>query len=187
LIGAGAQQSEHDYGTHVECNRTLVIVVLYVAIGGMSAVGSVYIARSIFSAKVERTFFGLFLIAIAAFYLAFTAYFGDENAWRLEATAVAVFAAFGFVGIRVTFALIVGYLMHGLWDAVHELNAHAEATLFARQTTPIPLGYGFFCATYDVLMAVYFYIRRNDWHAAWNAMSGSDAVSQKGRIGPTPA
>jgi Family of unknown function (DUF6010) len=97
------------------------------------------------------------------------------------------FAAFGFVGIRVTFALIVGYLMHGLWDAVHELNAHAEATLFARQTTPIPLGYGFFCATYDVLMAVYFYIRRNDWHAVWNAMSGSDAVSQKGRIGPTPA
>jgi hypothetical protein len=165
----------------------LVIVVLYVAIGGMSAAGSVYIARSIFSAKVEQTFFGLFLIAIAAFYLAFTAYFGDENAWRLEATAVAVFAAFGFVGIRVTFALIVGYLMHGLWDAVHELNAHAEATLFARQTTPIPLGYGFFCATYDVLMAVYFYIRRNDWHTAWNAMSGSDAVSQKGRIGPTPA
>jgi hypothetical protein len=147
----------------------IVIVVLYIAIGGMSVAGSVYIARSIFSAKMEQIFFGFFLIAIAAFYLAFTAYFGDKSAWRLEATAVAVFAAFGLVGIRVTFALIVGYLLHGLWDAVHEFNAHAEGSLFARQTTSVPLAYGFFCATYDFLMAAYFYTRRNQWHAAWSA------------------
>jgi hypothetical protein len=146
----------------------IVIVALYITIGGMSAAGSVYIAKSIFSAKVEQIFFGLFLIPIAGFYLAFTAYFGDKDAWRLEATAVAVFALFGLVGVRVPFVLIVGYLLHGLWDAVHEFNAHAGGSLLGpRQTTSVPLAYGFFCATYDFLMATYFYTRRNHWRAAW--------------------
>ena len=93
----------------------IVIVALYISIGAMSAAGSVYISKSIFSAKVEQIFFGLFLIPIAGFYLAFTAHFGDKDAWQLEAMAVAVFAVFGLVGVRVPFALIVGYLLHGLW------------------------------------------------------------------------
>ena len=150
----------------------IVIVVLYITIGVMSAAGSVYISKSILSAKGEQIFFGLFLIPIAGFYLAFTAYFGDKDAWRLEATAVAVFAVLGLVGARVSSALIVGYLLHGLWDAVHEFNAHAGGSLLgARQTTSVPLAYGFFCATYDFLMATYFYTRRNDWHAAWSALA----------------
>jgi len=150
----------------------IVIVALYITIGVMSAAGSVYISRSIFSAKVEQIFFGLFLIPIAGFYLAFTAYFGDKDAWQLEATAVAVFAVFGLVGVRVSFALIVGYLLHGLWDAVHEFNAHAGGSLLGpRRTTSVPLAYGFFCITYDFLMATYFYTRRNHWHAAWSAIA----------------
>ena len=150
----------------------IVIVALYITIGVMSAAGSVYIAKSIFSAKVEQIFFGLFLIPIAGFYLAFTAHFGDKDAWQLEAMAVAVFAVFGLVGARVPFALIVGYLLHGLWDAVHEFNAHAGGSLLgSRQPTSIPLAYGYFCATYDFLMATYFYTRRNQWHTAWNIKS----------------
>jgi hypothetical protein len=150
----------------------IVIVALYVAIGIMSAAGSVYIAKSIFSAKVEQIFFGLFLIPIAGFYLAFTAYFGDKDAWQLEATAVAVFAVFGLVGVRVPSVLIVGYLLHGLWDAGHEFNAHADDSLLGpRPTTSVPLAYGFFCATYDFLMATYFYTRRGQWRAAWRRSS----------------
>ena len=150
----------------------IVIVALYVAIGIMSAAGSVYIAKSIFSAKLEQIFFGLFLIPIAGFYLAFTAYFGDKDAWQLEATAVAVFAVFGLVGVRVPSVLIVGYLLHGLWDAVHEFNVHADDSLLGpRRTTSVPLAYGFFCATYDFLMATYFYTRRNAWHTAWSIRS----------------
>ena len=150
----------------------IVIVALYISIGVLSAAGSVYISKSMVSAKVEQIFFGLFLIPIAGFYLAFTAYFGDKDAWQLEATAVAVFAMFGLVGVRVPLALIVGYLLHGLWDAVHEFNAHAGGALLgARQTTSVPLAYGFFCATYDFLMAAYFYTRRNHWHAAWSAIA----------------
>jgi len=150
----------------------IVIVALYISIGVLSAAGSVYISKSMVSAKVEQIFFGLFLIPIAGFYLAFTAYFGDKDAWQLEATAVAVFAMFGLVGVRVPLALIVGYLLHGLWDAVHEFNAHAGGSLLCpRQITSVPLAYGFFCATYDVLMATYFYTRRHHWHAAWSAIA----------------
>src|SRR4029434_9681549 len=150
----------------------IVIVALYVTIGCLSAAGSVYLSKSIFSARGEQIFFGLFLVPIACFYLVFTVYFGGEEAWQVEATAVAVFAALGVVGVRVPFALIVGYLLHGLWDAVHEFNAHAGSSLLgARQATSVPLAYGFFCATYDFLMATYFYTRRNDWHAAWSALA----------------
>ena len=131
----------------------IVIVALYISIGFMSAAGSVYISKSIFSAKVEQIFFGLFLIPIAGFYLAFTAHFGDKDAWQLEATAVVVSAVFGLVGIRAPFALILGYLLHGVWDALHEFNAHAGGSLGAWHTTSVPLAYGFFCATYDFLMA----------------------------------
>jgi hypothetical protein len=154
-----------------------VIVALYVSIGVMSAVGSVYISKSVFGVKAEQIFFGLFLIPIAGFYLAFAAHFGDTDAWRLEATAVAVFAVLGLVGVRVPSALIVGYLLHGLWDAVHEFNVHGGGPLLSpQQTTSLPLAYGFFCATYDVLMAAYFYTRRNQWHAAWSAIAAVTPV-----------
>ena len=63
----------------------MVIMVLYISIGVMAAAGSVYIAKSILGAKAEQIFFGLFLTPIAGFYLAFTAHFGDKNAWQLEA------------------------------------------------------------------------------------------------------
>ncbi len=157
----------------------IVIVTLYIAIGVMSAAGSVYIAKSIFSAKAEQIFFALFLIPIAGFYLAFTAYFGDKDAWQLEATAVAVFTVFGLAGVRVSFALIVGYLLHGLWDAVHEFSAHAGGSLLGtRQITSVPLAYGFFCATYDFLMATYFYTRRKQWRAAWSAIEAVTPVRE---------
>jgi hypothetical protein len=117
----------------------MVIVVLYIAIGAMSAAGSAFIVRSILSAKWEQIFFGLFLIPIAGFYLAFAAYFGAKDAWQLEATAVAVFTAFGLLGTRVPFVLIIGYLLHGIWDAAHEFTLLAP-----QQATSVPLGYPYF-------------------------------------------
>ena len=68
----------------------MVIVVLYIAIGAMSAAGSVYLSKLIFSAKQEQIFFGLFLIPIAGFYLAFAAHFGNKDACPLETAAAAV-------------------------------------------------------------------------------------------------
>ena len=147
-----------------------VIIILYVAIGLMSAAGSVFISKKLFSAKVEQTFFALFLIVIAGFYLAFTGYFGDEEAWRLEIGGVIAFTVLGLLGVRVPVALIIGYVLHGFWDLLHEVYAHGGGDLFSGQrATELPLGYAAFCATYDWCMAVYFYTRRGQWSAAWVA------------------
>ena len=145
----------------------IVIVTLYIVIGFMSTAGSIFISQKIFSPKAEQIFYGIFLIPIAGFYLAFTAYFGIETAWLLESAAVLAFVAIGLLGIRVAFAIIVGYPLHGLWDVLHELHAHGFSVFEPGQATAVPLAYGIFCATYDFCMAAYFYTRRSDWGAAW--------------------
>jgi hypothetical protein len=145
-----------------------VIFILYVTIGLMSAAGSVFIAQKLFPGKSEQIFFALFLILIAGFYLAFAAYFGNEGAWPFETRGVIVFAVLGLLGIRLTPVLICGYLVHGLWDLLHELHAHGGVEVFrGSQATEIPLAYGAFCAAYDWCVAAYFYTRRREWRAAW--------------------
>ena len=148
-----------------------VIIALYISIGLMSAAGSVAISKKVFSAKAEQIFFGLFLVPIAGFYLAFTAYFGNEGAWRLEAGAVAVFAVLGILGSRMPVVLMLGYVLHGLWDLLHELHAHAGEDFGTSTGTEIPLAYGAFCATYDWCVAAYFYTRRRQWSAAWGTQA----------------
>ena len=91
-----------------------VILVLYFSIGVLAAAGSIFISQKLFSAKAEQIFFALFLVAIAAFYLAFTAYFGNQGAWRLEIGAVILFAVFGILGLRLPVVLIIGYCLHGM-------------------------------------------------------------------------
>lgn len=145
-----------------------VIIILYVVIGVLSAAGSVFIARKLFSAKAEQVFFALFLVPIAGFYLAFTAYFGDESAWRFETGGMIAFGVIGLVGIRVPLAVMIGYLVHGLWDVLHEMYAHGGVELLSfQQLTEIPLAYGAFCATYDWCMAGYFFTRWRGWSAGW--------------------
>src|SRR5262245_37817019 len=99
-----------------------VIVILYAVIGLMSVVGAVVMTRKVLGPRAEQVFYGLFLVMIAAFYLAFAAYFGIATAWRLETAAVLAFTAIGLLGARLPFALIVGYLLHGVWDLLHELQ-----------------------------------------------------------------
>ena len=145
-----------------------VIIALYISIGLLSSARSVAISKKVFSAKAEQIFFGLFLVPIAGFYLAFTAHFGNEGAWRLDASAVAVFAVLGVLGSRVPVVLVLGYVLHGPWDLLHELHAHADVDFTG---TEIPLAYGAFCATYDWCMAAYFYTRRRQWSAARGAQA----------------
>lgn len=147
----------------------VVIVILYIVIGLMAARGTISIFRKIFSPRSEQIFYAMFLILVAAFYLAFAAYFREAAAWRLETTVVLAFVALGLVGVRLPFALIVGYSLHGLWDLLHELQAHGVYSAFQPgRLTAIPLAYGVFCAAFDFSMAAYFYGRRADWNAAWN-------------------
>ena len=156
----------------------VVIVILYAAIGFMAAAGAIFIARKILAPKAEQIFYAMFLIMIAAFYLAFAADFGAATAWQRETAVVLVFAAIGLVGVRLPFALIIGYPLHGLWDALHELQAHGAYFAFEPgQLTTIPLAYGVFCAVFDLSMAAYFYTRRAEWGAAWKAVRGPGVSS----------
>ncbi|HEX7288181.1 MAG TPA: hypothetical protein VF532_18490 [Candidatus Angelobacter sp.] len=148
----------------------LVIVVLYAVIGLLAAAGTIFLARKFLAPKAEQIFYAMFLIMIAAFYLAFAAYFGAATAWRAETTAVLVFAALGLLGARLPFALILGYPLHGLWDLLHELQAHGAYSAFEPgRLTAIPLAYGIFCLAFDFCMAAYIFARRAEWSAAWKA------------------
>ena len=149
----------------------VVIAILYIVIGLMAARGTTCIFRKILTPKSEQIFYAMFLILVAAFYLAFAAYFGEAGAWQLETTVVVAFVATSLLGVRLPFALIVGYSMHGLWDLLHELQAYGGHSAFEPgQLTAIPLAYGFFCAAFDFYMVAYFYRRRVEWNAAWKAV-----------------
>jgi hypothetical protein len=146
----------------------VVIVVLYLVVGLMAAAGTIFIARKIFAPKQEQVFYAMFLIMIAAFYLAFAAYFGAASAWRLETAVAVAYVAIGLLGARFPFALIVGYSLHVVWDLLHELQAHGVGSAFEPgRLTAIPLAYGIFCAAFDVCVASYVFARRADWAAAW--------------------
>jgi hypothetical protein len=68
----------------------LVIAVLYLVIGLLSAIGSILVVRRVFQGRWEQIFWASFLVAIAAFYLSFAAYFeASAHAWRTEVAAVA--------------------------------------------------------------------------------------------------
>ncbi len=149
----------------------VVIIVLYIVIGIMAATGTTTIFRKMFKPKVEQIFYAMFLIMIAVFYMAFAAYFEAATAWRVEGAVVLAFVAIALVGVRVPFALIVGYALHGSWDLLHELQAHGALSAFdPGQLTAIPLAYGAFCAAFDFYVAAYFYGRRAEWNAAWKAL-----------------
>ena len=145
----------------------LVIVVLYATIGLLAAAGAISITRKI-GPKAEQVLYGLFLVIIAALYLAFVAYFGKATAWRVETAAVVFFALVGLFGVRLPIALVIGYALHGAWDLVHELQAQgAISTYYLGQLTAVPLAYGVFCAAFDVRIAAYAFKRRDEWNVAW--------------------
>ena len=149
----------------------VVIMILYAVIGLMAAAGTISITRKLLAPKTEQIFYAMFLIMVAAFYLAFAAYFGVASAWRVETAVVMAFVVIGLLGVRLPFALIVGYSLHGLWDLLHELQAHGAYSAFEPgKLTAIPLAYGFFCAAFDFAMAAYFYTRRGEWSAARKAV-----------------
>lgn len=160
----------------------VVIVILYLLIGLMAARGTICIFRKILTPKSEQIFYAMLLILVAAIYLAFAAYFGAATAWRLETIVVLAFAAIGLLGVRLPFALIVGYSLHGLWDLLHELQAHGAYSAFKPgKLTAIPLAYGVFCAAYDFYMAAYFYGRRAEWGAGWKTVSHAMATDLERR------
>ena len=153
----------------------VVIAILYVVIGILAAAGTITFSRKLLRPRAEQIFYGVLLLCIALLYLAFVAYFGMASAWGTESRAVLVFGAIGLLGTRIPLALVVGYLLHGVWDALHEAQIHGWASVFVPgQATPVPLAYGFFCAAIDLAIGAYSYIRRAEWSAAWRRRKGPE-------------
>jgi hypothetical protein len=144
-----------------------VIIVLYAVVGLLAATGAVSITQKVLGPRAEQVFYGLFLVMIAAFYLAFVAYFGNASAWRVEMAAAVLFALVGVFGVRLPIALFVAYPLHGIWDLLHELQAQGYSLFEAGDLTAVPLAYGIFCAAFDMYIAGYAYARRAEWSAAW--------------------
>src|SRR5689334_4766134 len=97
-------------------------------------------------------------------YLTFVGYYGDGSTLRLELYAIAGFVVLALLGLRVLPLLVLGYVLHGAWDLVHEVSMRVgSAAGDARQFSDIPLAYGAFCAAYDWLVAGYFVTRREAW------------------------
>ena len=154
----------------------LVIVVLYATIGLLAAAGAISITRKI-GPKAEQVLYGLFLVIIAALYLAFVAYFGKATAWRVETAAVVFFSLMGLFGVRLPVALVIAYALHGGWDLLHELQAQGAYSAFAPgQLTAVPLAYGVFCAAFDVCIAGYAHARSAAWSDAWTAQPEGTAT-----------
>ena len=130
-----------------------IVVLLYIIVGLLGAVGSILIVPGIFRGRWEHMFWAVFLVMVAAFYLSFAAYFGaSSNAWQTEAIGVVLFLVIAFAGTVSRPAIALGYVVHGLWDLSHSLSG---ASLAGLSLTDIPLGYGIFGATYDFTVARY--------------------------------
>jgi hypothetical protein len=140
-----------------------VIVILYATLGLLATAGAVVVSQRLFPGRSEQTFYGLLLVPIAGFYLAFMAYFRHAS-WNTELLAVAVFSLLGILGTRSAAVLILAYPLHGIWDFLHELSAHTGYDVLGpEQFTKVPLAYGVFCAVFDIAIAVYFVRRRGIW------------------------
>ena len=141
-----------------------IICILYAVIGLLAAAGSVFVSQKFFPGRSEQILYGVFLIPVAGFYLAFVAYFGNASSWRTELFAAVAFSLLGIFGTRYAAVLILGYLLHGTWDALHELAAHGGWSVLGQgRLTEIPLAYGVFCAIYDVAIAAYGVRRKRSW------------------------
>src|SRR6266567_6487474 len=127
----------------------LVVALLYVVIGLLSAIGSILIFRRIFQGRWEQLFWTSFLVVIAAFYLSFAAYFGSStHAWQTEVVGVAVFLVCAVGGLFSRSAIAVGYA----W-------ALGSIPLSVRLFTRGPVDHGNSIGLRSLLLNVRFYGR----------------------------
>src|SRR3989442_8468466 len=108
-----------------------VIVILYAAVGLLAAAGAISITRRFFGPRVEQGFYGVFLMMIAGFYLAFVAYFGNPEAWRVGTAPVGFFSFIGFFGGSLPVALVLADALHRGGDLLPRLQAAGGYCAFA--------------------------------------------------------
>lgn len=95
----------------------------------------------------KRLIGAMTLVGIAFIYIGFS--WSDIPSLIYSILGVAVFFVLAGFGYSQNFILVIaGLVLHGVWDM-----------LFPRFSSAAPEGYGIFCLTIDLLLALYFYIR----------------------------
>ena len=168
LIGSGTDQAILRTWIHMTEPSSsvglVVILIWYAVIGLLATAGSVAVSQRFFPGRSEQIFYGALLVPIASFYLACVAWFANVSLWRIELIAVIAFSVLGIAGTRYAAVLILGYALHGIWDALHEMAGHSGFSPFGSgELTAIPLAYGVFCAVFDIAIAAYFVRRKQFW------------------------
>ncbi|MEO9467700.1 hypothetical protein [Parasphingorhabdus sp.] len=132
------------------------IFLVYASIGLFAALGAISFHQLVLKDNLsEQRYNAALLPLIAVVYIPFTAHLSDGVSWSNELIAIAIFVALAVAGMFIRLAVVVGYLGHGLWDVVHELDPQLLSDIWVPgQLTGIPLAYGAFCLAYDGAIAV---------------------------------
>jgi len=112
-------------------------------ITAIAIIGLLEIARFL----EKRLIGALTLVGIAFIYIGFS--WSEILSLTYSILGAPLFFALSYFGYKKNFILIiVGLILHGIWDM-----------LFPLFNSTAPEGYGTFCLTVDFLLAIYFYAR----------------------------
>lgn len=120
--------------------------LVYLLIGFVVAVVSVFVIRKLYPTKEVRVW-GLGLVIAAAIYVAFALIGGAYNYLPMELGGVVLYGAFAWLAVKHNLLwLAAGWALHVGWDVwLHS----EEATAF------VPPGYTDMCIGFDIAIAVY--------------------------------
>lgn len=131
----------------------VMMILLFSFVGFVVATATAFVARRVFLGWHERAFWAGFLVAVAAFYMGFAAWFQvSPAAWQTELIAIVLFVLVAVAGAFSSMALAIGYALHGVWDIAHSLYG---TVILGHPASDIPLGYGMFCLGFDFAAAAY--------------------------------
>jgi hypothetical protein len=148
--------------TRAQIAGGMMMIILFLFVGLVTAIATTVIARRVFQGRYERVYWAVLLAAIAAIYLGFAGWFqASPEAWTTELTGIVVFAVVAVIGAFSATALAFGYLLHGLWDVAHSLLG---TDFFGHAASSIPLGYDMFCLGFDFAAAAYL----AGWPKQWD-------------------
>lgn len=96
----------------------------------------------------KNTIYGLILMGIGFLYIGYT--WTDIDTAVMSLVQALFFMVLAYLGIKRSYwFLVVGYLLHGLWDFVYPLVANPDL---------LPPDYDYFCFTYDFIVGLYLFI-----------------------------
>jgi hypothetical protein len=124
--------------------------------------GTIMLTRRYLKPQTEKAFYALSLFPIALIYIGFTYYYADLSALPAELIGVLIFLILSLASQYIsTKLLIYAYILHAIWDVLHEI--------FVKQLTDnlnwtqVPIGFAAFCFAYDLIVAFYVYRSLGRW------------------------